>query len=341
MTTGKPNQKHATLHSPPRPALRVEHIYYNADDFKARPIQSPSEIIPLSDHVNLFLIRGVEEGNAPEVVGEKIGLHPLVVEDIRHTDARNKLEEYPGYLLLIVRVPVGEIDEVVETEQISFVLQDESVYVFTESDLPDWEQLLTRLSLGSRLRGLNADDLLAALLDDIVDRFFDVFDGLANRLDVLEENIMTDPSSKDLDQLHHIKRSLIGLRGVLWPLRESLSRLSRNYIERVTGETLYYVRDVEDHVVQLIQLGETYQEIGTSLVDLYLSAIGNRTNEIMKVLTIFSTIFIPTTFLSSVYGMNFQHMPELKQTWAYPLFWVFCAIILVVMLRYFRKKDWI
>lgn len=341
MTTGKPKQEHPTLNSPPSPALRVEHIYYNVDDFKARSIQSPSEIIPLSDHVNLFLIRGVEESNAPEVIGEKIGLHPLVVEDIRHTDARNKLEEYPGYLLLIVRVPVGAEDEVEDTEQISFVLREESVYVFTESDHPDWTQLLTRLSLGSRLRGLSADDLLAALLDDIVDRFFDVFDRLANRLDELEEKIMTDPSSKDLDRLHRIKRSLIGLRGVLWPLRESLSRLSRHFLERGTGETLYYVRDVEDHVVQLIQLGETYQEIGTSLVDLYLSAIGNRTNEIMKVLTIFSTIFIPTTFLSSVYGMNFRHMPELTQRWAYPMFWVLCAIILILMLRYFKKKDWI
>lgn len=240
-----------------------------------------------------------------------------------------------------MRLPFLGTDGHVESEQLSFVIKDNLLVTFAESEKPDLSSLLDRLERGSILRGKAADDLLAAILDLVVNQFFGIYDVLATRLDELEEVIVKDPRREQMEAIHRLKKDLIHLRQVLWPLRESLSNLAKEYGRQVTGDTMHYMRDVEDHVIQLIQLGETYQEIATSLVDSYLSSLGNRTNEVMKVLTIFATIFIPLTFLAGVYGMNFRYMPELSKRWAYPAFWIICIVVIVVLLHYFKKKRWI
>lgn len=213
--------------------------------------------------------------------------------------------------------------------------------VFTESERPDLSFLFQRLELGSTLRKKATDDLLISILALIVDQFFIVYDELDNQLDDLEDKIVKEPETEDLEKIHKIKKDLIHIREILWPLRESIFNLSEFHLERTVQDVTYYLRDIEDHVMQLIQLAETYQDISNSLVDSYLSSIGNRTNEVMKVLTIFSTIFIPLTFLAGVYGMNFHFMPELEQRWAYPTFWIICLITLIGLIIYFKKKKWI
>lgn len=321
--------------------VSIRHILYNASAYEEREDIAPEELNPAEDHVNFYLIRGLHDAEKIASIGQKIQLHPLSVEDILHMNTRNKMEEYPEYFLFIMRLLyLGDAGRV-ETEQISFVIKNNSLFAFAESKRPELRSLFERLKKGAPLRYKDADDLLAAILDLLVDQYFEIFDIIARKFDNLEEEIAKNPMAEQLEGVHSLKKDLIHLREVLWPLRESLSKLSKSYVSKVDGDTIYYMRDVEDHVIQLLQLVETYQEISTSLVDSYLSSIGNRTNEVMKVLTIFSTIFIPLTFLAGVYGMNFRHMPELEQKWAYPLFWVICGITLVLLVRYFKKKNWI
>lgn len=319
---------------------QISSVYYDADRYQKKTLQDIAAWSPEPRGVNFLLIRGPQPEQSQQL-GGILGLHPLSVEDIMQTQSRNKLEEYPEYFLFIMRLPFLGKSGQVKSEQLSFVLQGNRLILFTESHKPDLSSLLDRLERGSILRTRDTDDLLAALLDLIVNQFFDIHDVLAGRLDRLEDQIVKDPQRRQLEEVHFLKKDLIHMRQVLWPLRESLSNLAKSYISKVDGDTIFYMRDVEDHVVQLMQLGETYQEIATSLVDSYLSSIGNRTNEVMKVLTIFSTIFIPLTFLAGVYGMNFKYMPELYQKWGYPMFWAICAVVLVLLIRYFKKKGWI
>lgn len=316
-------------------------IVYDRDTYEQTENVNIETFEPAKGKVNFLLIRGLHEEERIVALGKKLGLHPLSIEDILHTRSRNKLEEYPEYFLFIMRlIYVGE-DERFYTEQLSLVLKENLLCAFTESERPDLSDLFERIEKGSPLRGKDPDDLLTAVVDWVVDSFFDTFDGLARRFDTMEERITVNPQTEQLEGIHGLKKDLVHFREVLWPLRENLSKLSKSYFQKVDGDTQYYVRDVEDHVIQLIQLVETYQEINASFVDLYISAVGNRTNEVMKVLTMFSTVFIPLTFLAGVYGMNFRYMPELYQRWTYPLFWVICLVTLFFMVRYFRKKKWI
>lgn len=345
------NSKHLSQFTPPGTPLhrgekrldelRMHHYFYDQTSFDDVEITDAEAFQKRDQKVNFLVVRGLHDEARIEQIGKSNGLHSLSIEDILHTDTRNKLEEYPEYLLFILRIPyVNEEDDVV-SEQISFVLKEELLVAFCESERPDFSDLLNQLSRGATLRSKDVDDLLAAALDLIVDQFFGIIDVIAKNIDNFEESIAKDPRPEQLEGVHGLKRDLIHLRDVLWPLRESSAKLAKSYVSKVNGDTVYYMRDVEDHVIQLLQMVETYQQIATSLVDSYLSAIGNRTNEVMKVLTIFSTIFIPLTFLAGVYGMNFKYMPELYHEWAYPIFWIVCLITLLLLIRYFKKKNWI
>lgn len=321
--------------------MRLHHYFYDATEFEEVEMSDASAFQKRDHKVNFLVVRGLHHEGLIEEIGRSIGLHALSTEDILDTETRNKLEEYPDYLLFVMRIPYVDDKENVVSEQVSFVLKDDLLVAFCESERPDFSELVNRLSRGATLRTQDVDDLLAAALDLIVDQFFDIFDIIAKNIDNFEESIARDPRPDQLEGVHGLKRDLIHLRGVLWPLRESAAKLAKSYVHKVNGDTVYYMRDVEDHVIQLLQMVETYQQIATSLVDSYLSAIGNRTNEVMKVLTIFSTIFIPLTFLAGVYGMNFKYMPELYHEFAYPTFWIVCLITLLVLIRYFKKKNWI
>jgi magnesium transporter len=188
---------------------------------------------------------------------------------------------------------------------------------------------------------MGADYLMYALLDAVVDHYFIVLEKLGDKIESLEEELITDPNPETLQTIHHLKRELLFLRKSVWPLRETISALERGESELIHEKTLVFLRDVYDHTIQVIDTTETFRDMVSGMLDVYLSSISNKMNEVMKVLTIIATIFIPITFIAGIYGMNFQFMPELKWHWGYPLVWVIVVAIAVIMLSYFRRKKWL
>ena len=194
---------------------------------------------------------------------------------------------------------------------------------------------------GSQLRRNDASFLAYSLLDAIVDACFPILESFGDRLEDLEDEVLSHPSQHTIQEVHRVKRELLLVRRAMWPMREVLGRLQRDPHECFSEVTTTYVRDVYDHVVQLIDLVETYREVANGLTETYMTAISNRMNEIMKVLTIVGTIFIPLTFLAGVYGMNFKYFPEIEQWWGYPLFWVLCFVLAGGMIAWFRRRGWL
>ncbi|MBD3274755.1 MAG: magnesium/cobalt transporter CorA, partial [Candidatus Marinimicrobia bacterium] len=193
----------------------------------------------------------------------------------------------------------------------------------------------------SRLRNSGTDYLAYALIDAIVDHYFIVLDELGERIIGIEESLMNDPGEEILEEIHGLKREMISLRGAIWPMREVIAQIHRGESELFTEKTLLFLRDVYDHTIQVVDTVESYRDLLSGLMDLYLSTLSNRMNEVMKVLTIIATIFIPLTFIAGIYGMNFENMPELGIPWAYPAVWAVMIGVVIVMLIYFRKKKWL
>ncbi len=278
----------------------------------------------------------------------KYELHPLAVEDLLHLRQRAKVESYGGEgsdlrarLFIVVRM-LGIEEERLSADQLSLFLGHNTVLTFQQEPGEIWGPIRQRIQTkGSRLRGSDASFLAYSLLDAIVDHFFPILERYGERMDELEATILDGPERNTLDRIHSIKRDLLTLRSVAWPMRELVLSLQRDPHECVSDLTRVYLRDLYDHVVQIIEITESYRERASDLTDSYMSRVSNRMNEVMKVLTIISTIFIPLTFLAGVYGMNFRHFPELDLGWAYPAFWVICAALAVIMIVVFHKKNWL
>ncbi len=228
-----------------------------------------------------------------------------------------------------------------EVEQFSFILFKDLVISFQQSNSNLYEGILSRMGDGSNIRKNGADDLLYALTDIIVDNYFLVVEQMGEKIDEVEDKVLSNPEREVLQEIYELKRNLIYIRKTLWPMRNTISSISKNDFELIDERTLYYFRDIYDHILEMIDIVETYREICSGMLDTYLSGISNKTNDIMKVLTIFSTIFIPLTFIAGVYGMNFRYLPELNWKYGYASFWVISAILTGFMLRYFRKKKWL
>ena len=277
-------------------------------------------------------------------LGERFGLHPLVVEDILNTDQRPKLEDYGEYLFVVLKSLYHskiESDEP-EIEQISLVLGPNYVLSFQERAGDEFEPVRERIrSDKGRVRKMGADYLAYSLIDLIVDTYFIVLEKLGERMEILEEELVLNPTTETLQAIHQLKREMVFLRKSTWPLREVIGALERGESPLIQDSTSIYLRDVYDHTIQVIDAVETYRDILSGMLDIYLSSISNRMNEVMKVLTIIATVFIPLTFIAGVYGMNFQHMPELAWPWAYPLVWAVMITIAAVMVVYFQRKRWL
>lgn len=286
------------------------------------------EVLSLNDET---LIKGI---------GERFNLHPLVVEDILTTNHMPKLEEYDDYLFLILNGISLSKNNQLEVKQFSFILYENTVLSFQPVETSIFDEVIVKLKDGTRIRKNQADDLLYTLTDTVIESYFPLIEALGEKIDELEDTVLEDPTKDILTAIHHLKKELIHIRKTLWPMRNAVSSLSKNDYAWIDEKTLYYFRDVYDDIVQLIDLTETYREICSGILDTYLSSIGNKTNDIMKVLTIYSAIFIPLSFLAGVYGMNFTHFPELNWTYGYTGFWVVSIIITGLMLLFFKKKKW-
>ncbi len=325
--------------------VRIRIIDFDKENLEERECEKIEECLSYKDKdtVTWINIDGLHEVNIIESIGKHFGLHPLVMEDILQTDQRPKMEDFDDYIFIITKMlSYNEEEHQLKAEQFSLVLGPHYVITFQERVGDVFELVRERLRKGKgRIRKRPPDYLAYALIDAIVDHYFIVPEKIGERVESLEEELITDPSPDTLQTIHHMKRELIFLRKSVWPLRELIGGLERGDPSLVEEETKVFLRDVYDHTIQVMDTVETLREMVSGMLDVYLSSVSNRMNEVMKVLTIIATIFIPMTFIAGIYGMNFEFMPELKWHWGYPLVWSVIVVIGVIMLFYFRRRRWL
>lgn len=321
---------------------KIIYTNYDSEKFERIEINNLDELVLVQDNsVKWLEITSLNDVDLINSIGEKFNLHPLVIEDVLSTNHIPKVEDYEIYIFLIIEGMTLDEDYELKSEQFSFILFKDLIISFQQTDSNIFEPIFNRMSAGSNIRKNNADDLLHALTDIIVDNYFLVVEKIGERIDEVEEELLMNPRKEILEEIYKLKRELVYIRKTLWPMRNTINSLSKNDFDLIDGKTIYYFRDVYDHIIQMIDMVETYREICSGMMDTYLTNISNKTNDIMKVLTVFSTIFIPLTFIAGVYGMNFKYLPELNWKYGYASFWVISAILTGFMLRYFRNKKWL
>lgn len=334
---------------PDAPCAKIHVFGYGPDGFDEREIHKPREIEPLLKRwpVTWVNVDGLGDTSVISELGAMFKLHNLALEDVIHTHQRAKVEPYDRYHFIVARMPLNSA--VIGSEQASIFLGDRFVLTFQEAPGGDcWEPVRVRLRTGvSRLRSAGPDLLVYALLDAIIDFYFPLLEKCGERLDNLEEEVEVCSDPTLMSRLHNVKRDLIVIRRAVWPLRDAINTLVRDESPRIGEEARLYLRDCHDHTIQIIDLVETYRDIASGTTDVYLSTLSNRTNEIMRFLTVISTIFIPLTFIAGVYGMNFDpdvsplNMPELRAYWGYPAVMAAMAALAGVMLIWFRRRGWL
>lgn len=296
-----------------------------------------------SETVSWIDVEGLHDTELLNRFGTHFGLHPLVLEDILNTHQRPKIEEYDEYLYLVVRMLApGSNGGELHSEQVSVILAPRFVITFQEIPGDVFDPVRKRIDLGKgRVRRMGTDYLVYALIDSIVDNYFLVLEQVAERIEHVELSITAGPNPEDLAHVHQLRRELVYMRRNVWPLRDVVSALQRSETEMVSDDVRVYIRDLQDHVVQVVESMENFRDVLASMHDLYVSSISNRTNEVIRVLTVISTIFVPLTFLAGVYGMNFDHLPELRWHWGYAGFWVASIIIAGGLITFLRSRRWI
>ena len=318
---------------------------YDESEVHERQLSGAEECREYRDSKRVVWINidGVHDISAVETIGEIFGIHPLVQEDIVSTNQRPKVEEYDSYLYSIVKMLYEEQDAgILQAEQVSIIVTPRIVISFQEREGDVFNPVRERLRTGKGIVRRRGSDYLAyCLIDAIVDHYFQIMEDLEDRILPLEEEVVDNPRPAVLQRIHGLKNDLVFLRRSLWPLREMLARLYREQLPPIRKDTRPFIRDVHDHTIQVIEILESFREIVSGLMDIYMSSISNRMNNIMKVLTIIATIFIPLTFIAGVYGMNFQHMPELAWRWGYPAALGVMALVFVGMLIFFKRRKWL
>ncbi|MFP3908822.1 MAG: magnesium/cobalt transporter CorA [Archaeoglobaceae archaeon] len=323
--------------------VTISIIDYDEKHFEEKLVENVDECYPFKDTstVSWINIVGLHEVSIIDRIGKHFGLHPLILEDILNTEQRPKVEDFEDYIFVVTKMLYtrdGEID----SEQISIILGPNYVLTFQEreGDVFDAVRKHIKESKG-KIRRIGSDYLAYALIDAIVDNYFLVLEKMGETIEGLEEELLEEPTTQTLNTIHNLKRELIFLRKAVWPLREVINTVYKGESKLISDTTQIYLRDVYDHTIQVVDTIETFRDMVSGMLDVYLSSVSNRMNEVMKVLTIIATIFIPLTFIAGVYGMNFQYMPELEWMWAYPAVWAVMLAIGIAMFTYFLKKGWL
>lgn len=321
-------------------------ISYGPDDFEERDVANVAEARAAEAAFPVVWLDVVGLGTEAVIraLGSELGVHPLVLEDLVNTSQRAKLELYSDSLFCVVRMPeVGQPG----TEQVSIVLTEELVITVQEHPGDVFEAVRERIRVPrGQIRTRGCDYLLYAIVDAVIDSYFPVLDFHTERLEELEEEVMKDPDEETVSRLHKVRRELIGLRRAAWPHRDMLNALIRDSGEIVQESTDVYLRDAYDHTVQIIDLTDSLRDLSSDLLSTYMSVVSNRMNEVMKVLTIIATLFIPLSFVAGVYGMNFNpsaspwNMPELGWAYGYPAVIGLMLVMAGGLLLYFRRKGW-
>ncbi|MGH7206018.1 MAG: magnesium/cobalt transporter CorA [Nitrospiraceae bacterium] len=325
--------------------VRITLIEYDEGRFQEKDLATITDWIPVKNGstVSWLDVGGIHQLDLIEQIGNKFDLHPLLLEDIVNTDQRPKLEEYGAYLYVVLKMLyVGDKRNQIVAEQVSIVHGPAFVLSFQENGGDVFNSVRDRLKTSKGLiRKLGADYLVYALVDAIVDSYFTILEGLGESVELLEEDLVANPTPRTLHGIHARKRDMLFLRRSVWPLREVISGLERGGSSLIQEPTKIYLRDVYDHTIQIMDTIETFRELVSGMLDIYLSSMSNKMTSVMKVLTIITAIFMPLTFIAGIYGMNFEFMPELRSRWGYPLVLLGMGVIGIAMLLYFKRKKWI
>lgn len=324
--------------------VRISVIDYDVSRCDEKDIAAPEECFPYrgSNTVTWINISGLHDPNIISAIGSHFGIHPLVLEDILHTGQRPKIEDFEGYLFTVLnRLTYNQESREVQSEQVSLILGNNFVISFQESSNDVFNPVRERIrKAGKRIRTHGPDYLLYALVDVVVDGYFVVMEKIGEKIEALEEILIQDPPPEALQSIHRLHGEAIFLRKTVWPLRDVIHDLENGEPELVTDAVTIYFRDVHDHIIQAVEAIESCRDLVAGMHSMYSSAVGNRMNKIMSVLTIIATIFIPLTFIAGIYGMNFEYMPELRWWWSYPVLLILLALTGISMFAYFKKKKW-
>lgn len=357
-------KKRRSYKKPGSPPGTIEHIgerhmdeikitVHDYDDTKLQEIsvKQIQKVKPYLDTpTNTWIkVRGLHDTAKLKTIWDFFDLHPLIQEDIVNTSQRPKIDIYDNCVFFVLRMlTYSEEEQKIKTEQISIVLGQNYVLSFQETDTDYFKPILDRLTIeGSRIRRKSTDYLTYALIDAVVDHYFHIIEHLADGIEELEDELLQEPEDDLLKQIHKIRREIIYFRKSVWPLRDALNTAIRDESGFIGDDTKIYLRDVYDHMIQVIDNIENYRDMILGLHDMYMSQVSNRMNEVMKVLTIIATIFMPLTFIAGIYGMNFNpekspyNMPELEWYYGYPASLAVMAVIALIMVVYFKRKGWL
>jgi len=288
-------------------------------------------------------VTGLHDIDLIKSLGQHFGIHPLILEDIVNTGQRPKAEDYDDYIFVVLKMLFYDAAaNHITAEQVSFILGARYLISFQEVEGDVFNFVRERIRKGKgRIRKSGPDYLAYALMDAVVDHYFTILERLGEQIEQLEEELLKNHSPHTMQRIHSLKREMIFLRKQVWPLRDLLNFLMREESALVQESTDLFLRDVYDHTIQVIDTIDSFRDVLTGMLDLYLSTLSNKMNEVMKVLTIIATIFIPLTFIAGIYGMNFKFMPELEWKWSYPILWMLLLAIFVIMLFWFKRQKWL
>lgn len=325
--------------------VRVRVLRYDGDAFDERYVSDPSQCRETVGQggVTWIDVCGLHDSGFLQSMGSHFNIHPLILEDIMHTGQRPKFEDHETYLFFVLTMLryVSESDELL-SEQFSIIAGDGFVLTFQEREGTTFDPLRERISAArGRIRSMGADYLTYSLVDTVVDHYFLVLEHIGEKAEKKEEMVLASPGPQALAEIQEMQRAMIIVRKSVWPLRDALGQIVRGESKLIKGETDIFFRDVYDHLLRIIDTVETYRDMLGGLMDIHLSSMSNRMNEIMKTLTIMASLFIPLTFIAGIYGMNFEHMPELKWRWGYAGTLASMAGIALALLVYFRRRKWL
>lgn len=323
---------------------RIRIIDYDEGHLEEKELESLDEWPPYLDKptVTWINIDGVHDADLLEKLAASARVHPLVIEDVMNTEQRPKMEDYSDYIFLVLKMFYDDKQDRMISEQMSFILGPNFVMSFQERVGDVFNLVRERIrNAAGRLRKMGPDYLSYALIDSVVDNYFAILERVAEKIELLEEDLIQNPTRDVLNSIHKLKREMTYLRRSVWPLREVIACLERGESALIHESTRVYLRDLYDHIIQVIDTIETFRDMLSGMLDIYLSGVSNKMNEVMKVLTIIATIFIPLTFIAGIYGMNFKNMPELEWNTGYPLVVVFMVLVAVFMIIYFKRKKWL
>lgn len=331
--------------------VKITIIDYHASTFEEKVVENVEECFAFKRKPTITWINvdGLHKIEVIEKLGTCFDVHPLVLEDILNTDQRPKAEDFDSYIFLVLKMLYfSEKHREIHSEQVSLILGKNFVISFQESIGDVFDAVRERLRTGKgRIRKMGPDYLTYALIDAIVDNYFIILETIGEKVESIEENLVSNPVPETLQQIYNLKQEMIHLRKSVWPLREVINSLLRQESTLIKKSTYIYLRDLYDHTIQVIDTIETFRDMISGMLDIYMSSISNKMNEVMKVLTIFAAIFIPLTFVAGVYGMNFNpgispfNMPELEWYFGYPFALFLLVGVAITMLVYFKRKKWL